>query len=123
MEIRKKPYVYPHIKITAEEAKTRLQQAEADMQRARQLDNTPQDLLPEVGVVRVPEADSYYNRRFEGDVDKGALMGDFVSIRFEGDRVTLHDNPRAYTGYEQKIYHLNRANLSECTVQNIISGW
>jgi hypothetical protein len=123
MEIGKKPYVYPHVKISAEAAQTRLQQAEADMQRAQSLDNSPQDMLAEKGVVRVPEADSYYNRRFQGDLEQGSLMGDFVSVRFEGDRVTVHENPRAYTGREQKIYHLNRANLAECTVQNIISGW
>lgn len=123
MQITKKPYVYPHVKITAEQAQNRLRQAEADMQRSHDLDNTPVDLLPETGVVRVAEADSYYNRRFEGDTEKGSLMGDFVTIRFEGDQVTVHDNPRAYTGREQKIFHLNRANLGESTVQNIISGW
>lgn len=123
MEIGKKPYVYPHVKISQEAAQMRLQQAEADMQRAQSLDNSPSDMLPETGVVRVPEADSYYNRRFQGDLAQGSLMGDFVSVRFEGDRVTVHENPRAYTGREQKIYHLNRTNLAECTVQNIVSGW
>lgn len=123
MQVTKKPYSYPHVKITAEDAQNRLRAAEADMQRARELDNSPADLLPAIGVVRVPESDSYYNRQFAGDTAQGTLMGDFVSIRFEGDRVTVHENPRAYTGVDQKIFHLNRADLSQSTYQWIDSGW
>lgn len=66
-----------------------------------QTDRTFEDLLKEAGVVRVPEADSNYNRRFQGDAEQGGLMGDSVSITFDQAKVTVHQNPRAYTGQEQ----------------------
>ncbi|MBN9415249.1 MAG: hypothetical protein J0I12_07400 [Candidatus Eremiobacteraeota bacterium] len=121
--LSKAPYQYPKHKISAERAQALLAEADADMARARQLDNGPQDLLPETGVVRVPEGDSFYNRRIQGDSREGTLQGDFVRCVFRGESVTVHENYHAYTGREQKIYNLNRANLAECTVQNILSGW
>lgn len=120
----KAPYSYPKHKIGAEQAKARLEAADADMARARELDNGPQDSLPEVGVVRVPNGlDGHYNRRFQGDGQHGALQGEFVSCIFDGDSVTVHENYASYTGRDQKIYRINRADLAESTVQNIISGW
>lgn len=120
-----KPFVsYSPVKISAERALARLELAEADMEKARQLDNTPADTRPEVGLVSLPgEGDGYYTRLFQGDTQQGSLMGDFTHCTFDGDRVTVHDNPRAYTGTEQWIYKINRSNLAESTAQNIVSGW
>ena len=121
--VSKKPYTYPKHPISAELAKARLAEAEADMARARELDNGPHDLLPEPGKVRVPESDSYYNRLFQGDAQDGVMQSDFVTCTFKGDSVTVHENYNAYAGRDQKIYHLNRADLAQSTVQNIVSGW